>query len=99
MAEPLRPSIRISGGNPAGFPDYRPLNPWGRAMPKSKKKPKPDFYQVVVETSSRDGTKHMLPVSPRASREFCMPLCSAIETEIAAGRERTWKNPCIVKVL
>lgn len=98
MSATPQPSVRISGGNPAGFPDYKPLNPWGRAMPRPKARPKPEFYQVVVETAGRDG-KEMLPVGPRASREFCQPLCTAIESEIAAGRETTWKNPCIVRVL
>jgi hypothetical protein len=92
---PLRPSIRVEGGNPAGFPDFVPLNPWGRAMPKPAQPPRPPVSQVVVR-DMRDGGKE-LRVGPKwCGVEGAAMLCQTIEQEIAAGREKRWRDPVVV---
>lgn len=91
----LKPSVRVSGGTPAGFPDYKPLNPWGRPMPKYKPPEKPERYQIFVETKTRD----LLAIGPKAPEDFLRPLCRAIEEQIARGNEKDWSNPHIVRLL
>lgn len=92
------PSIRlgVGSGDPAGFPGYRPLNPWGRPMPKSKPKPPPPDRQVFVTT--RDN--RIIPIGPKVSDDAILqPLVRRIEEAIAAGLERDWRDPHIVKLL
>src|SRR6185312_13147175 len=46
MAKPTpKPMMRVGKGYPAGFENFVPLNPWGRAMPKPEKPPRPPLYQ------------------------------------------------------
>jgi len=88
-------NIGIGSGDPAGFPGYRPLNPWGRPMPKADRPPPPPRYQLFVELPD----KRVIPVGPKASDDFLKPLCAAIEQGIALGTERVWRNPHIVRLL
>lgn len=88
---PLIPTVRISGGNPAGMPDYKPLNPWGRAMPKPVRAPRAPLYQLIVR---RKGVQ--MPYSPKLHREFLEPLLEAINTAIRLGVEKEMTDPHIV---
>lgn len=79
--------------------NFKPLNPWGRAMPKPpravrERAPMADLYQVNVET--RDGG--LLPIGPRLEKPAAEMLCIAIGNEIAAGREKFWTNPHVLQV-
>lgn len=94
QSAPLKPSVRVSGGTPNGFPDFVPLNPWGRPMPKPAQPPRPPVSQVVVR-DLRDGGKE-LRVGPKWPAECAAMLCQAIEREIAAGREKRWADPVVV---
>ncbi|HEX5320432.1 MAG TPA: hypothetical protein VFW46_14815 [Stellaceae bacterium] len=100
-AQPAKPLVRTSGGNPAGMPDFRPLNPWGRAMPKPTRLPPPPRYQVFVEAFdpiSATGRK-LIPIGPKGDDQFVRPLCEAIEQAIASGQEKTWRNPHVVRLI
>lgn len=69
MTTPLKPSLRISGGTPAGMPDFKPMNPWGR-MPK--RPPKQDRTLWVCNVEDRD-TKQRLNIGligPKAGAEM-----------------------------
>ena len=88
-------SVRASGGTPAGFPDFVPLNPWGRAMPAPPRRERPDLYQVVVRDRQR-GNKEVR-VGPQMARDHCETIRAAIDTQICLGREKRWFDPVIVK--
>lgn len=86
---------RAKGGTPAGYPDFVPLNPWGRGFPKPPRPIKRDVFQVVVR-DRRDGNKE-LRVGPRwEGREHAEMLCLAIAEQIALGAERRWVDPVVV---
>ena len=75
--------------------NYRPLNPWGRAMPKPARAPRPDvLYQVRVRT--RRGA--YIPVGPRTTKDAAESLLVAINGQLALGREKDWTDPHIVTV-
>lgn len=77
---------------------FKPLNPWGRPMPKPSRpmaSKKLARYQVHVET--RDG--QVIPVGPSATQQFAEMLCEAIGRQIGQGKEKTWSNPHIVETV
>lgn len=84
---------------PAGFPDYKPLNPWGRPMPKPKRPirgvpAEDELYTVEVRLSSGKFAR----VCPGVLKWVAERLCEAIGVEIAHGREKEYSNPTLVKV-
>ena len=102
MSKPLNWATgALTGGNPAGFPDYKPLNPWGRGFPKElfRPKPKPELYQIFIEIPGAPDAERLLPVGPKGPEDLLKPLCRAIEEQIARGRETEWANPHIVRLL
>lgn len=93
----LKPLLRVSGGTPAGFPDFVPLNPWGRAMPKVAAREKPAVWQLVVR-DLRDGGKE-LRVGPKTDAEskwVIEMLAETIRQQVALGREKRWRDPVLV---
>lgn len=92
----LKPSIHISGGNPAGAPDFRPLNPWGRGFPK--RPPRPDMSLWVCNVEVR-ATKQRLDVGIVGPRDAAQMLCDAINDQIDRGKERDWGDPQVVRVI
>ncbi len=85
---------------PAGMPDFRPLNPWGRAMPKPKRpvRTKPvihDLYQLFV-TRNEDGRR--ICVGPRVIKPVVEEFCQAVNLMIASGKEKAWREPSIERV-
>ncbi len=79
--------IGHGSGDPAGFPGYKPVNPWGRAMPKPKRayRQKPireELFQVVMEY--RDGRRE--PLGPAANQDFIGTLAEGINAQIALGK-------------
>lgn len=52
-----------------------------------------ELYQVHVSMAG----KH-LPVGPKLNKETAEHFCVAIGIEIAAGREKQWSAPTLVKV-
>jgi hypothetical protein len=73
--------------------DFRPLNPWGRAMPKSPRPDKHDLYQLIVWDISR---RQEVRVGPQMAQEFVEGLAAAMRAEIAAGRDQRWSDPTVV---
>lgn len=89
------PSVRISGGTPAGFSDFVPLNPWGREVPKPAPRRKPVLSQLVVRDLSRGGQETR--VGPAVDDPMIPDtLCMAIQQQIALGREKRWADPVVV---
>ncbi len=86
---------RVIGPN--GYPDYKPMNPWGRPMPKTKramnKEPDP-LYQVVVEQD--DGSP--LPVGPAIDQVTAQRCCEALAKAIMSAKKPTMHNPTVVRV-
>jgi hypothetical protein len=99
MTERLKPSIRVEGGNPAGMPDFRPLNPWGQRMPKA---PRPiestpvseRLYQVYV----KDERKRLIPVFPKGPKELCEFFVYTINKANLEGKGNGWTDPEIQQV-
>lgn len=84
----------FSGGNPAGMPDFKPLN---RSSPEQFRQllaraVRPPLFQVWVDAAGR-GT---IPVGPKCPQGVAESFASAIRAQIALGRERTWNNPAVV---
>lgn len=82
-------------GNPNGFPDFKPLNPHGRPMPRPEREVRrtpvtEELWQIHVITQ-REGT---LPVGPKMPREALEPVIAAMRVAIAPG----WSNPHLVRV-
>lgn len=57
--------------------------------------PKEPLFQVNVET--RDGK--LIAVGPAMIRQAAESLMRKIETQIAAGREKSWSNPHLAQIL
>lgn len=97
----MKASINIGhgSGDPAGFPNFKPLNPWGRPMPKAPPKPELPSHQLFVEQFNPWGVKEIVALGPKASEDFLLPLKGAIEEQIALGNEKHFRNPHIVRLL
>lgn len=78
--------------------DFKPLNPWGRPMPKPQRemqKAPPSLFQVHVEENA---TGRQIPVGPKVSDPvFAERFCEAIGVMIGRQREKSWSNPVIVE--
>ena len=96
IPKPKKPLLRVSGGTPAGYPDFVPLNPWGRGFPKPEREPKPALYQVVV-LDRRNGNQETR-VGPKMQHEFAAMFCDAIEKQIKSGAEKQWTDPIVLKM-
>ncbi len=86
---------RITGGNPAGMPDFNPINKWDR-MPK--RRPQPDISMWVVSVEERDTRRRIAVglVGPRGGADM---LCDAIRKQIELGNEKRWGDPQVIPVL
>lgn len=77
--------------------DFRPLNEIGAPVPNRHSRRSilstQILHQCVVET--RDGK--LLPVGPKASRQFVEVMLVQINRMIAEGKELEWKNPHIIR--
>ena len=95
MSEQRKPWVRVSygSGNPAGAPDFKPLNPWGRSMPKAPPPPEP-LHQVFV----MDPLKGAIPVGPKMGKQFCDAIADVIRQNILNGMEHRWSDPVVVRV-
>jgi len=73
-------------GSPAGLPDFRPMNPGGRPMPKPVRKPVPRMHQIFVEQPGGA----MLAIGPKAAAEFLEPLLLNINRLVSLGQASGW---------
>lgn len=82
---------------PNGFPDFKPRNPWGRPMPKTKremlKEPAP-LYQVMVEQN--DGSQ--LPIGPKLDQLTAQRCCEGLARTLIHAKHSPWHNPVVVRV-
>lgn len=82
------------------IPNFKPLNPWGRPMPKiqgpsgSTELNIEPLYQVHVEL--RDGKA--IPVGPKMVKHMAEEFLMAINTKIVQGKEKEWANPTLLPV-
>jgi hypothetical protein len=93
----IKGSARIGygSGNPAGVPEFRPMNPWGRPMPAPERAPRPPLWQVHVKDAHDRKEK---AVGPRMQKEFAEMFCLAISNQIHLGAERRWSEPHLVYI-
>lgn len=90
----MKQSAFITGGNPAGAPDFRPLNPWGR-MPK--RQPPVDKTMWVCNVEDRETGKRLNIglIGPRAGAEM---LAAAVRKANETGK--SWAaDPQVVRIL
>jgi hypothetical protein len=96
----MKATVRLGfgSGNPAGCPDFKPENPWGRPMPRYDQQylPPPPLHQVFAH-DKRVGK--IIPVSPKMAKEYCDAICIAIGGKIASGDWKHWSNPHVVKLM
>jgi hypothetical protein len=94
----LTPSFHLSGGQPSGFPDYKPINKLPRDEQRAllNKVMRPTLYQVLVEERS---TGNSIAVSPKCSQQTALALAETINLHVALGRERLWANATVSLVL
>ena len=95
-------SIGYGSGNPNGFPDFKPLNPHGRPMPKPsrpilhpEREGKPanmKLYQIWAD-DAHFGKR--VPLSVKAPKDFLEPSMYALNKLIIEGLERRWTNPSL----
>jgi hypothetical protein len=95
MSEPLKPLIEVGfgTGTPAGFPDYRPLNPWGRPMPRTGRKPRPQLWQIVLRRHGKE-----VPFGPKMPKEVLEPFFKTVELGIRTGQHPELSSPHMVMV-
>jgi hypothetical protein len=85
-AKPLL-DIGYGTGTPAGMPDFKPLNPWGQAMPKPRREPRPPLFQLWVK---RDADGQRVPLGPKAAYDFVETMHRGMVVEAAVSNTRQW---------
>ena len=71
---------------------FRPVNPWGRPMPKLVRQVRAPLYQVIVKRQGRG----QIPFGPKMEKAFADEFLHAIEGQIRAGNEKELSDPHIV---
>lgn len=90
MADKIYSTVPVTGGNPNGVPNYRPINKLPEAELKAlaNKIVRPSLYQVWVD----DKGGASLAVGPRVSQNVASRLAEAININVLRGVEKTWSN-------
>lgn len=101
---PAKPILDLGygTGNPAGRPDFRPVNPWGRPMPKVPEEPRRHaLYQVHVKDKRRGSPTcgRTIAIGPKMAKEFAEMFSLTIANQIALGAERDWESPHLVMMI
>lgn len=89
--------IGYGSGNPAGLPDFRPLNPWDRPMPRRERRRtlRGALYQAFAEC--RDGTE--MAVSPKwSSEEAALNFAEAFNKHVIDGLVKEFGLASVRKV-
>lgn len=82
-------------GMPAGIPDFRPINPYGRAMPKPTRPYRAEkhaLYQVEIDLRG-GGTRR---VGPRWAEEMAGSLAETINKALALKPMDDWGRARVV---
>lgn len=91
--------IGYGTGNPNGFPDFKPINPWGR-MPERKRlmphpnqfiAPEVDLYQMWADDRENQGKP--VALFPRMPRDVLLNLLEVVNAQISLGNEKRFANP------
>lgn len=89
----MKPSLRISGGNPVGAPDFRPINAWGR-MPKRSPPQDRSLWVCNVEDKETKRRVNIGLVGPKQGAEM---LADAVRKMNEIGK--CWAaDPLVVRV-
>ena len=86
--------IGYGTGTPAGIPDFKPVNPYGRPMPKVERPVREDLYQCVV----KDWLGAETIIGPRMGQTAVERLVMAINARVASGEEKDWQSALAVPV-
>ena len=79
---------------PGSDKPFRPVNPWGRAVPKVEKPIREQLYQLVVKRNGQE-----MRFGPKAGKEMIDQLHLAVETAVRLGVEKDLSDPHIVRVV
>lgn len=96
----LKPSIQIGhgSGDPAGMPGFRPMNPWGRSMPKltrpmpHEREGKPPHMQLFQIWADDAHFGKRMPLGPKMPKEVLEAPLYALNKLIIEGMEKRWSN-------
>ena len=77
---------------PGSKDPFRPVNPWGRPMPRVSKPVRPALYQVVA-TRKGFGEQRL---GPKMEKQYVLHLYDAIEEAIRSGKEKDLTNLHVV---
>lgn len=76
------------------IPDFKPVNPWGRAMPKPVRpvsEKRVQLWQLVVDINGVPTR-----VFPKMLKAPLEDLLEVVSKQIIKGNEKVWKNPRLV---
>lgn len=76
-------------GSPAPF---RPVNPWGRSVPRPSRTVRPALYQLIV---TRTGWGQ-IPFGPKMEKQFVDALFDTVNKAIRSGIEKELSDPHVV---
>ena len=82
---------------PGSKEPFRPVNPWGRAMPKTPQRSRPQLYQVVVWMKREDKWVETR-FGPKMERLFAEDFFRVVDEGIRLGTHPHLKNPYLVAV-
>ena len=90
-ARSLMPEVWLPGSKEP----FRPLNPWGREMPKVKRPVREPLYQLIVTRVGRG----MIPFGPKMKKDAVDQLFEAVSAGIRVGVEKELTDPHVVRCL
>jgi len=74
------------------IPNFKPLNPWGRAMPKAPDPLRQTLYQVCVKTAEGK----MVRIGPMMLEDMARSFLAEITKAILDGREKSWSDAHLI---
>jgi hypothetical protein len=72
---------------------FKPLNPYGRAMPKVARASREPLYQLCVKVVD---TGKLIRVGPMIGKDAAEQFLFTLNKTIAAGLEKQWAEPHLV---
>lgn len=83
---------------PGSDKPFRPLNPYGRPMPKGKRTGRPQLHQVCAWVKQPDGAWKETRLGPKMEKQFCDAFYETICKSIKVGADAEIRNPYVVAV-
>ena len=78
---------------PGSTAPFRPVNPWGRAMPRPTWSARPALYQLIVKWEGRGE----IPFGPKMELQFVQAFYDTVNGAIRSGVEKQLSDPHVVK--